>query len=40
MKELYQSPDMELIEFDTEDIITNSGGGEIGTGGEDVELPD
>lgn len=34
MKELYQSPEMELIEFDTEDIITVSGGG------EDVELPD
>lgn len=28
MKELYESPDMELIEFDTEDIMSISGGGE------------
>ena len=27
MKEVYQSPDMELIKFDTEDIMTASEGG-------------
>lgn len=32
MKELYQSPDMELVEFDTEDVITTSGVGDIGEG--------
>lgn len=36
MKELYQSPDMELVKFDTEDVITTSPG-DIGEGdsGED-----
>ena len=36
MKELYQSPDMELIKFDTEDIITASG--DLGESGEEGEL--
>lgn len=26
MKEKYESPEMEIIEFETEDIITTSGG--------------
>lgn len=25
MKEIYETPEMELVEFDTEDIITASG---------------
>lgn len=27
MKEMYEQPYMELIEFDAEDIVTTSGGG-------------
>lgn len=30
MKENYVTPDMEVVEFETEDIITTSSGGEIG----------
>lgn len=26
MKEIYEAPEMEIVEFETEDIITNSGG--------------
>ena len=33
MKERYEAPEMEIVEFDTEDIITTSGLGE----GEDNE---
>ena len=37
MKEAYEEAEMEIIEFETEDVITTSGvsgGGEIGGGGE------
>lgn len=27
MKERYETPEMEIVEFETEDIITSSGGG-------------
>ena len=33
MKEAYEAAEMEIIEFETEDVITSSGG-EIGGGGE------
>ena len=33
MKEIYEVPEMEIVEFETEDIITNSGTGE---GGSDI----
>ena len=26
MKEIYETPEMEIVEFDTEDVITTSGG--------------
>lgn len=35
MKEVYEVAEMEIIEFETEDVITSSGGGQIGGGGED-----
>lgn len=34
MKEAYEVAEMEIIEFETEDVITTSSGGEIGGGGE------
>lgn len=27
MKEIYETPEMEVVEFETEDVITTSGGG-------------
>lgn len=27
MKEIYETPEMEIVEFDTEDVITTSGDG-------------
>ena len=27
MKEIYETPEMEIVEFETEDVITASGGG-------------
>ncbi len=27
MKERYETPEMEIVEFETEDVITTSGGG-------------
>ena len=33
--EKYTKAQMEVIEFEAEDVITTSGGGEIGGGGED-----
>ena len=38
MKELYTAPECELILFDNEDIITTSGGLEVGDDGS-VKLP-
>lgn len=35
MKEKYETPEMEIVEFETEDIITTSGGGSTEVG----ELP-
>ena len=32
MKEAYEVAEMEIIEFETEDVITTSGGGQIGGG--------
>lgn len=29
MKEIYEAPEMEVVEFETEDIITTSGLGEL-----------
>ena len=26
MKEIYETPEMEIVEFETEDVITTSGG--------------
>ena len=34
MKEAYEVAEMEIIEFETEDVITTSGGGQIGGGDE------
>lgn len=34
MKEIYETPEMEIVEFDTEDVITTSGG-QIDEGGEE-----
>ena len=34
MKEVYEVAEMEIIEFETEDVITSSGGGLIGGGDE------
>ena len=34
MKEAYEAAEMEIIEFETEDVITSSGGGQIGGGDE------
>ena len=36
MKEIYETPEMEIIEFETEDVITASGGGVIDTPVEPV----
>ena len=36
MKEIYETPEMEIIEFETEDVITTSGGGAIDTTFEPV----
>ena len=36
MKEIYETPEMEIIEFETEDVITASGGGVIHTPFEPV----
>ena len=33
MNEKYEALEMEVIEFDTEDVITTSGGGSSGHGG-------
>ena len=30
MKEAYEAAEMEIIEFEIEDVITSSGGGQIG----------
>ena len=36
MKEIYETPKMEIVEFETEDIITTSGGNSgIGDGGNE-----
>ena len=35
MKELYQSPDMELIKFDTEDVMSASNIGNVGEEGNE-----
>ena len=32
MKEIYEAPEMEIVEFDTEDVITTSAG----EGGSDI----
>ena len=29
MKEIYETPEMEIVEFETEDVITASGGGRV-----------
>lgn len=34
MKELYETPEMEIVEFDVEDVITTSGIGDVGEGEE------
>lgn len=34
MKEVYEVAEMEIIEFETEDVITTSGGDQIGGGDE------
>lgn len=34
MKEVYEVAEMEIIEFETEDVITSSGGDQIGGGDE------
>lgn len=43
VKEKYTSPEMEIIEFDTEDVITTSltGGGTAGDvgGNGDIQIP-
>ena len=31
MKEIYETPEMEIVEFENEDIITNSGLGDGGS---------
>lgn len=36
MKEIYETPEMEIVEFETEDVITTSGGGVIDTPFEPV----
>ena len=33
MKEIYETPEMEIVEFDTEDVITTSTGSGLGEGG-------
>lgn len=38
MKEFYESPEMEIVVFDTEDIITTSGEGGIGDNGGEGSL--
>lgn len=38
MKEIYETPEMEIVEFETEDVITASGGGVIDTPFEPVNL--
>ena len=35
MKEIYETPEMEIVEFETEDVITTS---QTGEGGSDTEL--
>lgn len=34
MKELYETPEMEIVEFDVEDVITTSIIGDVGEGEE------
>lgn len=34
MKEFYEAPEMEIVEFETEDVITTSGPIEEGGGGD------
>ena len=34
MKELYETPEMEIVEFDVEDVITTSCIGDVGEGEE------
>ena len=34
MKEAYEVAELEIIEFETEDVITSSGAGQIGGGDE------
>ena len=36
MKEFYETPEMEIVEFETEDVITASGDGDIDTPFEPV----
>ena len=31
MKDIYETPEMEIVEFETEDVITTSGDGAIDT---------
>lgn len=38
MKEIYETPEMEIVEFETEDVITASGGGAINTPIEWISL--
>ena len=35
MKEIYETPEMEIVEFETEDVITTSGDG----GGKVIDVP-
>ena len=36
MKEIYETTKMEIVEFETEDVITTSGNGGLGEGGSDI----
>ena len=36
MKDIYEEPEMEIVEFDTEDVITASNGPAAGDGGNDL----
>ena len=36
MKDIYETPEMEIVEFETEDVITTSGGRAIDTPFEPV----
>ena len=38
MKEKYEEPIMEIIEFETEDVITTSGVGGAGQGGSEENI--